>query len=195
MKKLLILGLMFGLTIKLNAQTKLYKGIYDGMNHKSAINEFKENKDDYSEVNLGNGFIYTINRMGGIVANEKNEVKTITMWPKGSALTPVGYQLTINYLNHSRSFFIKQGYSVMLENPNWNLPMRFNDAGYVYGLVLLSPEKDRVVHLFPTKQLVLGSTTEYTYNPYIILMTKNHWDYVQNKRTDNLTSQTSKTDF
>jgi hypothetical protein len=183
---------MVGISTTSYSQISLYKEINDGMDKSTALSIYKKNKTEYKEINLGNGFVYTINRMGGIGVDENDKVRTITMWPKGTALSGLGWQGTVNYLNHTRSFFEQKGYEILLENPYWNAPLNFNASGYVYGLVMVNSDGDKVVHIFPVEMMLMESKI---YNSYIVLTTKDYWDKSMNKRKEKFVSETTNTDF
>ena len=171
--------------------TKLYKNLIEGMPIKEARKTVKKNKADYGEVSFGGGFIWVIKTTGLMRLNDK--LLGIWMWPKGSFMTGVGYDSARNYLDTAGAFFEKRGYTELIKNQWWNAPQNFNSGGYLYGYVLLSPEKDRVVHIYPSEVTMDGSS----FNPqaYIKIFSKTQCDKMIDKRAELESKDTENTDF
>jgi hypothetical protein len=197
MKRLFILLAVVFMTAPALAQkgTKLYKDLSEGMSIKEAKKMMKKNKDDYKEVSFGNGFMWTI-KTTGLMSRKKGEdyLAGVWMWPKGSLLTGVGYDAARGYLDASASFFEERGYTDLIRNDWWNAPQMFNDGGYKYGLVLLSPDGARVVHMYPSE---IPSMDGKTTNPqvYIKVFSKGHWDTMMTASADKKEKDTKDTDF
>ena len=190
MKKL-IFTLLF-LTTVVNAQTSLYKDLTEGMSKKEAKKVIKADKDNYKVVDLGNGFKWTL-RTTGLRYNEQDQLTVVYLWPYKSAITGIGYDATVNMLDHSKSFFESKGYTVLLQNKFWNAPANHDAHNFVYGLVMLSPQGDRVVHLYPSKVFTMAQ--ELVHTAYLELMSKKQWDsYLESRKSKKLES-TSNTDF
>lgn len=198
MKKLVLaLAVMF-MTAPAIAQegTKLYKDLSEGMSVKAAKKMMKKNKDDYKEVSFGNGFMWTI-KPTGLMSRTKGEdyLAGVWMWPKGSLLTGVGYDVARGYLEASASFFEGRGYTELIRNQWWNAPQNFNDGGYKYGLVLLSPDGSRVVHMYPSEIASMSGNGSTTPQVYIKIFSKGHWDEMMTASEDKKAKDTKDTDF
>tara|TARA_B100000963_G_C22490620_1_gene609103 strand:+ start:360 stop:956 length:597 start_codon:yes stop_codon:yes gene_type:complete len=175
--------------------TKLYKNLIEGMSIKDAKKEIKKNKSDYNEVSFGNGFQWTIKSTGLIKKDKKSDaLYGVFLWPKGTLLSGLGYDGTVNYLNASSKFFLDRGYTELLKNQWWNAPQNFTTANYKYGLVLLSPDKTRVVHLYPVDMLLMDGKTK-TNQAYIKLFSKGAWDEMMEEEDQKKSQDTSNTDF
>jgi len=191
MKKILILLLFIPLLS--SSQVKIYKGLIEGMNSKEAKNVIKKNKNDYKVVAVGNGVEWTI-RTTSPMYSPKNYLVGVTMWPKGFGLTGTGYDLAVSYLNTTKEFFIDRNYSVLLESTYWNAPKNFNDGNYLYGCVLLSPDDERVIHIFPSEIMQLDGKS-YRDTAFVKVMTKSFWDKTQEARKEVKKEEIKDTDF
>jgi len=197
MRKLIFVLAIVFMTAPVIAQkgTKLYKDLTEGMSIKEAKKMMKKNKDDYNEVSFGNGFMWTI-KPTGLMSRTKGEdyLAGVWMWPKGSLLTGVGYNAARGYLEASASFFEGRGYTELIRNQWWNAPQNFNDGSYKYGLVLLSSDGTRVVHMYPSKVILMdGKTTNH--QVYIKIFSKEHWDTMMTASSDKKAKDTKDTDF
>lgn len=196
MKKIITL-IALSVSLLASAQNvKLYKDLTEGLTKKEAKKVIKSNKEAYVSVNIGNGFEWTL-RTTGLLYGKFGGLKTIWLWPKGTLMSGSGYDATVNYLNATKSFFESRNWTVILKNDYWNAPQNFDTKGFLYGLVMLSPEKDRVIHLYPEKVMPLGCTEVscMTDQPYMKLMSKNYWDEQLAQREAKLNKETQNTDF
>ena len=83
----------------------------------------------------------------------------------------------------------------MIRNKWWDAPQNFHEGGYKYGLVMVSPEDDRVIHMYPiTYPSPLNPDTKQT-TAYIQLYSKGQWDKMMNSSEVKKSKDTSKTDF
>jgi|14BtaG_2_1085337.scaffolds.fasta_scaffold16630_2 hypothetical protein len=174
-------------------QVKIYKGLIEGMSKKEAKNVIKKNKNDYKVVAVGNGVEWTI-RTTSPMYNPENYLVGVTMWPKGFLLTGTGYEIAVSYLETTKQFFIDRNYSVILESTYWNAPKNFNDGGFLYGCVLLSPDDERVIHIYPSETPSLDGKT-YRDTAYAKVMTKSFWDKTQEARKEVKKEEIKDTDF
>jgi len=198
MKKIIILIAFHFIAIPISAQQgiKLYKGLSEGMSIKAAKKMMKKNKADYNEVSFGNNFIWTIKPTGLISKTKGSDyLAGIKMWPKGSLLTGVGYDLARGYLQTSASFFEERGYTDLIRSEWWNAPQNFNDGNYKYGLVLLSPEGDRVVHMYPSEVYSMSGDGTKIPTVYIKIFTKGQWEAMMAANADKKVKDTKDTDF
>jgi hypothetical protein len=196
MKNLFTLILLI-LSTSVSAQNvKLYKDLSEGLLKKEAKKIIKSNKGDYNEINIGNGFQWTLKTTGLLYGPYKG-LRVIWLWPKGSLMSGSGYDRTVSYLNATKSFFESRDWTVLLKNDYWNAPQNFTSKGYLYGLVMLSPDEKRVIHLYPEKVMPLGCTENscMTEQAYMKLMSKSWWDKLMNDSEAQKDKDTSKTDF
>ena len=196
MKKLFTILTLTASLLSTAQNVILYKDLTEGLNKKEAKKIIKSNKDAYKTVNIGNGFEWTL-RTTGLLYDKFGALKVIWLWPKGTLLSGSGYDVTVNYLNATKSFFESRNWTVILQNDYWNAPMNFDTKGFLYGLVMLSPEKDRVIHLYPDKVLPMGCTEAscMTEQAYMKLMSKSWWDKELAEQEAKVNKDTSNTDF
>jgi len=169
----LSLILLFGFLCQINAQT-IFKGLEAGMTESQAKNEFKDNKDSYIDIQVGNGFDYRIYRQNFIFSSEK--LFGVVFSPKGAAMGQT-YDNCVSYLNYSRGFLEKLGFSVFLEPEYWNAPMNFNSR---YGLLMVNEDETVVAQLYPTNYDLYGrkhflvKLELYNYEMYMDIYDKSH---------------------
>lgn len=149
--------MFFAFSVNVYSQP-IYLGLNYGMSKKEAKNEFKANNDLYSNVDIGNGFAWMAYQQNFIYGNEG--LVGVLFSPKGGALG-LSHQNTISYLEFTRAFFEKLGYTLFFEPDYWQYPENFNSK---YGLILVNPDKTVVVQMYPFKQAVL---TPVTYTAYL----------------------------
>tara|TARA_R110001583_G_scaffold171794_2_gene325531 strand:- start:1562 stop:2125 length:564 start_codon:yes stop_codon:yes gene_type:complete len=147
MKKIILIILLISSISYSQQRTSLFKGLLIGMNKKELKTEYKKNKDIYTNVDIGNGWVYKTD-LANMYIDSKTGLKGIYFLLKGTKLSGVGYQNTRNALDMTRQFFEEIGYSVFYENKYWNLPLNFSST---YGLIMTDKAKTKIVHLFPTK--------------------------------------------
>jgi len=138
----------------LTAQT-IYKGFKTGMSQKEVKDEYKSNKDEYSEIDTGNGFFYRTYR-NQMVYSEDGLVG-IKFMPKGSAMG-LGYENSVLYLDYTKDFLHSLGYEIFYEPEFWNAPLNFSSK---YGLIMINPDKTTVAHLYP---IVMDTGSRKSYN-------------------------------
>ena len=176
--------------------TKLYKDLKEGMSIKLAKKIIKKNRGDYNEVQFGGGVNWTIKTTGLMRKTKGSDyLYGIFMWPKGSMLTGLGYDAARTYLSVAGSFFEEKGYTEIVKNQWWNAPQTFNSGNYLYGYVLLSPEKDRVIHLFPSEVPSLDGKSPPNPTAYLQIYSKDSWDAVVKLNDEKNKKKTKNTDF
>lgn len=152
MKKVVCIAALFIATATF-AQP-IFKGLESGMTKKEAQQEFRENKDDYTSIDVGNGFEYRIYQQN--FQYQDNELVGILLTPKGSAMGQ-NYNEAVSFLEYSKSFFDSLNYSEFFVPEFWNAPVNF---GAKYGLLMHNPEKTVMLQLYPTSYMV-GNTRSY----------------------------------
>jgi hypothetical protein len=165
----------------------LFKGLLIGMNTKEVKSEYKLNKDLYTNIDIGNGWIYKTD-IANTYVDKKNGLIRIDFFLKGTLLSGVGYENTQNALTMTRQFFENIGYSVFYENEYWNLPLNFSNS---YGLIMFDKNKTKIVHLFPSK--APGSIDSYT--PGLILIEYEIFMESYNKRLETIKNKQEKSGF
>jgi hypothetical protein len=194
MKNLLFtLALLISFGSYAQEKTKIYKGLTEAMSKSEVKAEMKKNKDDYKEVGMGNGVVWTIKKTGMLYVPKDNLIG-IWMWPKGTLLSGLGYDATVSYLQEAKRFFVSRDYEILLENEYWDKPQNFTGKGYAYGLVLVSPDQKRVVHLYPAEiTLMDGKSTNM--QAYLKVLTKSYWDSEMSANAKKREQDTKDTDF
>jgi len=155
MKKMIIL-MFLAVSTNINAQS-IYLGLKYGMNKKDAKAEFKANNEQYTNVDLGNGFAWRAFQQN-FIFDEKG-LTGILFSPKGGALG-LSHDNTVSYLEFTRTFFEKKGYTLFFEPDYWQYPENFNSK---YGLLLVNPDKTIVVQIYPVKSVAGGILTYSAY--------------------------------
>lgn len=188
-KLLTLLVLIFGnfLITRAQERTSLFKGLLIGMNKKELKAEYKANKDLYTNIDIGNGWIYRTD-LANMFIDSKTGLKGIYFFLKGSKLSGVGYQNTRNALEMTRQFFENIGYSTFYENEYWNFPLNFTAT---YGLIMVDKDKTKIVHLFPTS--APGSVETHT--PGLILYEYKRFMGSYNKRLESIKDKQKKSGF
>lgn len=143
MKKLLLLLILIPLLT--NGQS-LFKGLNLGMSKKDAKKEYRLNKSLYDNVDIGNGWIWktTIPNL----TFGKDGLQGVYFYQQGTLLSGMGYDSTVSCLNMTKQFFENLDYTVFYKNEWWNAPVNFSS---VYGLIMVSSDKTKIAHIFPTK--------------------------------------------
>jgi hypothetical protein len=193
MKKIKIITFCFvlvlGNLLNINAQERpsLFKGLLIGMTKKEVKAEYKANKDIYTNIDIGNGWVYKT-KVANMFIDSKTGLEGLYFFLKGSLLSGVGYQNTRNALEMTRQFFENIGYTVFYENVHWNLPLNFTS---LYGLIMVDKDKTKIVHLFPT------SAPGYpdTHTPGLILYEYKIFIDSYNKRLETIKNKQEKTGF
>ena len=148
MKKIiLIFGMLSFTFINVIAQS-IYLGLENGMSKSQANKEFKENKEKYTDGDIGNGFAWRLYKQNFIYNN--SGLVEVLFSPVGGGLG-MSYDNTINYLNYTRKFFDTKGYKTIYEPEYWNAPENFVEKSYKYGLLMGNKEKTIIVQLYPKK--------------------------------------------
>jgi hypothetical protein len=129
----------------------IFKGLVYGMTPREAKNEFLTNKEDYTNVDLGNGFVWRSYKQNLIFLNDS--LVGITFVPYHPlALTNDN---AIAYLEFTKAFFERKGYKVFLEPDNWQYPLLFHSF---FGLVMYNPERTIIVQMYPGTYKINYST-------------------------------------
>tara|TARA_B110000259_G_scaffold184171_1_gene230690 strand:- start:46 stop:612 length:567 start_codon:yes stop_codon:yes gene_type:complete len=131
----------------------IYKGLTYGMTKTEAKKEFKKNKDLYTTVDIGNGFLYRIYRQNFSYDNGK--LVGVLLSPKGAMLGQ-SYDNAKSYLINTRSFFERLGYETFIDNEWWNAPLNYVKSGSKWGLALNKQDKSTIVQIYTQS---LSSTT------------------------------------
>ena len=142
----IILTLTLLFSIESMSQSSLFKGLNLGMTKKEAKKEYKENKSSYDNVDIGNGWVWRTNTQNFYYGNKGLE--GIYFYQKGTLLSGLGYDNTVNCLNMTKQFFENLGYTEFYKNKWWNAPVNFS---YSFGLIMVSSDKSKIAHIFPTK--------------------------------------------
>lgn len=146
---LIIISVMFA--VDCFSQT-IFKGLNYNMSVSEAKKEFKTNKEQYDNVDFGNGFVWRIFPQNFIYKN--GNLVGVLFQPKG-ALLGLSHTGTTSYLEFSRSFFEIKGYKVFFEPEYWQYPLNFNSK---YGLLMQNEDKTIIVQLYPFKWFYSGTT-------------------------------------
>ncbi|WP_159523781.1 hypothetical protein [Sunxiuqinia indica] len=133
----------------------IYKGFEYGMSKGEAKREFKKNKDDYTAVDLGNGFVWRTYPQNLLMSGDSLAVVWFT--PKGTALG-MSHDNVVSYLEFTRAFFELKDYQLFFEPEYWQYPVNFNAK---YGLLLSNPDKTIMVQLYPSSAKVGHNTTYF----------------------------------
>ena len=142
----LIIILLIAPLISFGQSTSLFKGLNLGMSKKEAKKEYKTNKASYDNIDIGNGWIWRTNSVNFYYG--KKGLEGIYFYQKGSLLSGIGYDNTVNCLIMTKQFFENLGYTEFYKNEWWNAPRNFSSA---YGLILVSSDKAKIAHIFPSK--------------------------------------------
>lgn len=155
MKKLLLFSILITLSFvcsgqevfNTNNQQKnvFFKGLYYGMTKKEARKEFRKNKKEYTNIDIGNGWVYATDVYNLIVSQSKG-LRGAQFFIKNSKTIGLGYKNASNALIMTRNFFEEIGYTVFLENRYWKYPINFSAP---YGLVLVDKDRTKIAHIFP----------------------------------------------
>ena len=154
MKRIVLLFVVFTICCAAYGQP-IFKGLNYGMSEKEAKAEFKNNKDQYDNVDFGNGFVWRAYTQNFIFINDS--LTGILMTPKGGALG-ISHDVTTQFLEFSRAFFEIKGYTVFFEPDYWQYPLNFHSK---YGLLLANPEETVMVQLYPLS-VKMGHNTSFT---------------------------------
>ena len=165
MNKLGLIVMLLFFTINSFSQS-IFKGLEYGMSEKDAKKEFKKNKDDYINIDIGNGFSYRIYRQNFLYDNKK--LVGILLSPKGYAFGQ-SYDTAKSFLTYTRAFFEDLGYETFIDNKWWNAPENFSKSNSKWGLVLNNKDKSKIIHMYPIKYQQSGSTK------YLVKLTV--WNY------------------
>lgn len=150
-----ILVLIAILFTSINYGQSIFKGLEYGMSKSDAKKEYKLNKQDYTTVDVGNGFLYRIYQQNFVF--DENKLVGVLLTPKGSTFGQ-SYDDAKNYLIHSRSFFESLNYSTHIENEWWNAPLNYVESGSKWGLVLQKSDKTTMVQMYPISYELSGAT-------------------------------------
>ena len=132
----------------------IFKGLEAGMTKKEALKEFRQNKDEYTTIEVGNGFAYRIYQQN--FEYHDNKLIAVLLTPKGSAMGQSYYE-AVNWLDYSKTFFDKLNYREFYVPEYWNAPLNFRSK---YGLLMHNPEKSVMLQLFPISYTI-GNSKSY----------------------------------
>lgn len=156
MKKLLLISVFAVMSSSLFAQS-IFKGLEYGMSKTEAKKEYKTNKAEYDNVDFGNGFRWRAFHQNFIIVN--NDLVGILFTTKGTLLG-LSHDGATSYLEYSRAFFEKKGYTVFLEPEYWQYPVNFRSK---YGLLMHDEDKSIVVQLYPGSGYANGTSVYFAY--------------------------------
>jgi hypothetical protein len=140
-----LLPLLLFIPLLTNGQS-LFKGLNLRMSKKDAKKEYKLNKSLYNNIDIGNGWVWRTTFPN--LTFGKDGLKGIYFYQKGTLLSGMGYDNTVSCLNMTKQFFEDLGYTEFYKNKWWNAPLNFS---HTYGLIMVSSDKAKIAHLFPTK--------------------------------------------
>jgi hypothetical protein len=158
MRKILIIITML-MTIITMGQTQLYKGFTEGMTTSEAMRELKKNKKRYKDIDFGKGIKWQVfKNKGSFVADDNSLVGVHFI---GNDYYGQGFtgQAGFLALEQTANVLLEKGYEVYLENEDWKYPHYWERNNYAYGLMLLSPDKTKVVHLYYTGTSIMATMT------------------------------------
>ena len=173
------------ISFHLNAQS-IYLGLKTGMTQDEAKKEFKNNKESYTNIDLGNGFIWRLYQQNFIYDN--GGLVGVLFSPKGSALG-LSYQNTISYLEFTRKFFTSKDYQLFYEPEYWNAPYNFKSK---YGLLMINPDSTTVIQLYPWIQTLNNSTV---FNAYLKLLNYNWFMKAYKQESEDVKQKQDNTGF
>lgn len=148
MKKLVLTIALLFTVLLTSAQVELYQGLVEGMSKKDALKELKQNNDLYSSVDFGNDVVWKVYKQA-LRFNDKKLSTVNFLSAKGFGMAGTG-QNGLIYLEKTAEVLKDKGYEVYLENENWKYPRYWTEKSFKYGLMLINPEKTKVVHLYYT---------------------------------------------
>ena len=186
MKKIILFSALMLITNSFSQETSLFKGLNLGMSKKEAKAEYKANKSQYDNIDIGNGWVWRTSINNFYIG--KNGLEGIYFYQKGSLLSGLGYDNTVACLHMTKYFFENLGYEVFYENTYWNAPVNFS---YSFGLIMVSSDKSKIAHIFPTKDA--GGNNNHT--PGLILYEYNIFMESYNKRQENIDSKQKESGF
>ena len=146
MKKSIYLFLLAPIFI-FSQDVSLFKGLNIGMSKKEVKAELKKGKEIYTNVDVGNGWVWKTDHRNTYY-NSNGGLEGIYFYQKGTMLSGMGYENTVNCLEMSEIFFKNIGYKEFYKNKWWNAPVNFSAS---YALVLVSSDNTKIAHVFPTK--------------------------------------------
>lgn len=167
----------------------IYKGFEYGMSKSEASKEFKENKETYESIDLGNGFIYRIYKQNLVF--ESNKLVAVLLTPKGSAFGQ-SHDAATNYLEFTRGFFENLGYETFLESEWWNAPENFAASGSKWGLILNKEDKSIIVQMFPIRYELSG---DIVYLANLKIWHYDTWVRLYNTANENLNEKAKESGF
>lgn len=145
-KSLFILAFLF--TVNGYGQT-IFKGLNFGMSKSEAKKEFKSNKSNYNNIDIGDGFVYRIYTQN-LIYDDNKKLVGVVFNPKGSMMGQ-DYDEVKQWLTKTRSFFEKLGYETYIDNEWWNAPLNYIKSNSKWGLVLNKKDKTTMMQMFPQK--------------------------------------------
>ncbi len=101
---------------------------------------------------------------------------------KGAAFG-LGYENTVPYLEHTRSFLSQLGYEDFFIPDYWNAPANYNSK---YGALIINPEKTVVAQFYPIKSEIYNSIN------YNVLLDLYNYDYFMKRYNNDLEVQEEK---
>jgi len=134
------------LTVSMYSQS-IYKGLTYGMTKSEAKKEFLANKDQYTNIDTGNGFLYRTYKQNFVFTDGK--LTCVPLTPKGAALG-LGYDETVLYLEHTRKFFENLNYQTFIDAEYWNAPLNYEKSPSKWGLILYNEDKTKIIQMYPS---------------------------------------------
>jgi hypothetical protein len=138
--KTTILALIITISISLQSQT-LYKGLKEGMSKDAVKKEWKQNKEELqfqieqTEWRLIRGNIYFLD----------GELKQLIYYPRGAGIG-TDYNWAKFYMNEAVTYYLNNGYEILLKSDYWNAPALFTSMNLKYCIILTN--RDHAIHLY-----------------------------------------------
>ncbi len=144
----IVLYLLFPLLLSFNTRAQsIFKGLKYGMSQTQANAEFKTHKKNYTNLDIGDDYIYRTYKQDFIF--EDNKLVGIIFSPRGSAFGQ-SYKSSKNYLLQTKDYLERLGYVSLIQNTYWNDPLEFIKTGEEQGLVM-HKNKSTIAQLLTTQ--------------------------------------------
>ncbi len=148
-------------------QDILYGAFTFNMPFQEALLELKQNKKKYQNIVLGGGTSYAIRRASFKRKNDR--VYSLTLTSKKT----LNLNQASGYLNKSRSYFEKAGYTVVYADKHWSEPLLRDPQKPCIRLV--NEDKNLLIEMEPIGQGAIYNiyVTYYSYDWFVAKVTGN----------------------
>ncbi len=144
----ILLYLFFSLFIFQNTRAQsIFKGLSYGMTQTRANEEFKKYKEKYTNLDIGDDYVFRTYKQDFIFDN--NKLVGVVFTPRGSAFGQ-SYKSSKNFLTQARDYLERLGYERLIEETYWNDPVEFIKTGGEKGLIM-HLNKTVIAQLLPTQ--------------------------------------------